>query len=129
MIAFAVTQLASEDPADENRVAENDRLHEDMRKRTMVARNGSASRPLSIEPHATNAMSAVAAGTTRKNRMFGTESQPSAMRSKPSGVHMLTIAMKTSSLGATGRVPSGFCATQSASCPVSSMSPRLSAFE
>src|SRR6266566_3545892 len=62
----------------------------------MAARNGSASRPLSIARHATNATSAVTAGIHHKNKMFGSENHRAAMRSKASGVHRLTIAMKAS---------------------------------
>ena len=62
----------------------------------MVARNGSTSRPALSQRQSANETSAVAAGTHQKNRMFGNENHRAAMRSKASGVHMLTTAMKAS---------------------------------
>ena len=47
----------------------------------MVARNGSASRPLSIPRHAAKATSAVTAGIHHKNKIFGNENHRAAMRS------------------------------------------------
>ena len=62
----------------------------------MVARNGSASRPVLSQRYSANATSAVAAGTHHKNRIFGNENHRSAMRSNASGVHKLTMAMQAS---------------------------------